>query len=276
MQPFFGYPGGKSRAVKQIIKVLGLDMQKYDRIVEPFCGGGAFTLGTLGNQRAWLNDLDHDLMCLWQAVIRYPEDLCEAIQGARIKASDFYRLQAKLLSGLPKVERRDAVVRRALDKLVVHKISFSNMGEMSGSPVGGRKQTGKWKFDCRWKPDLICKRVMQTSELLSSAYVSDWTFPQVMKYATPRDFFFVDPPYVEAGKKCYKHSFTLDDHVRLAEYLKRLPCDWTLTYDYHPHVLGLYKWATIYDLEFNYFMSSAYRAGETMKVGKELLITRKR
>jgi site-specific DNA-adenine methylase len=71
-------------------------MRKYERIVEPFCGGAAFTLG-VGPQRAWLNDLDHDLYCLWRSVVTYPEDLCGLVQAAKIKPSDFYSLRAKLL-----------------------------------------------------------------------------------------------------------------------------------------------------------------------------------
>jgi DNA adenine methylase len=261
--------------VRRIVETLDFDVTKYKRIVEPFSGGGAFTLGVLGDQRGWLNDLDHDLYCLWRAVVWYPEALCDAVRAAKVEASDFYRLQEKLLTSRPRVERRDAVVRRAVDKLIVHKISFSNMGEMSGSPVGGRNQTGKWKFDCRWKPDLICKRIMAASELLSNTSVTNWNYIKVLEYAQARDFYFVDPPYVDAGTKCYKHSFTLNDHAQLAERMQRLKCDWAITYDYHPRILELYSWANVYDLEFKYFMSSAYRSGEKMKVGKELLITRK-
>jgi DNA adenine methylase len=148
------------------------------------------------------------------------------------------------------------------------------MGEMSGSPVGGKNQTGKWKFDCRWKPDLICNRIRKVSEALTGAVVTNRTYAQVLQHTSARDFCFVDPPYVEAGAKCYKHSFTITDHSRLAAYMKNLKCDWAVTYDYHPRILELYDWAKVYSLEFNYFMSSAYRAGGKMKVGKELLITR--
>jgi DNA adenine methylase len=170
--------------------------------------------------------------------------------------------------------RKAAIIARALEKLIVHKISFSNMGEKAGSPVGGKKQTGKWKFDCRWNPNGICKNIGKASLILKDAKVTRREYPKVLADAREGDLFFVDPPYVDAGGKCYKHSFMLKDHIQLAEMLGSLPCAWVLTYDYHPLILNLYsKFAHIYDLEFNYFMSSAYRTGETMKVGKELLIT---
>ncbi|RLB69024.1 MAG: hypothetical protein DRH04_05970 [Deltaproteobacteria bacterium] len=62
------------------------------------------------------------------------------------------------------------------------------------------------------------------------------------------------------------------DHAVLADMLRFAKFDWALTYDYHPSIMELYSWASVYDLEFKYFMSSAYRSGGKMKTGKELLI----
>jgi DNA adenine methylase len=147
------------------------------------------------------------------------------------------------------------------------------MGEMSGSPVGGKNQTGAWKYDCRWKPDLICKRIREVAEALRGCGLSAWDYQTVLAHARDDEFVFIDPPYVDAGAKCYKHSFTPEDHVTLAQRVRKLKCSWAITYDYHPLVVELYApWAEVYDLEFKYFMSSAYRAGEAMKTGKELLI----
>jgi DNA adenine methylase len=274
MQPLFGYPGGKSRAVKKIVETLDLDLSKYRQVVEPFCGGAAFTLGTLPQGgEGWLNDMDFDLMALWMSIVHFPDALCDAVTSAKIEAEDFYRLREKLLKPRKQVTRKDAVVRCALDKLIIHKISFSNMGEMSGSPVGGKNQTGAWKFDCRWKPDLICKRIKDASELLEGVCLTNWDYQTVFRWLRKDDFVFIDPPYVDAGAKCYKHSFTMANHVALAKAVKSLRCEWAITYDYHPSIVEMYSWADVYDLEFKYFMSSAYRSGETMKVGKELLIT---
>lgn len=274
MQPIFGYPGGKSRAVKCIVKTIGFDLDQYARVAEPFCGGAAFTLGVLNpNGNALLNDMDADLMALWTAIIFHTDHLCEAVMNAEVKASDFYSLKEKFLKPHRPVNRRDAVVKRALEKLIVHKISFSNMGEMSGSPVGGKNQTGAWKFNCRWKPELICKRILKASQLLRGVNLSCVSYFKVFQHLRRDDFTFIDPPYVDAGSKCYKHSFSIDDHVELSKRVRKIKGEWALTYDYHPLILDLYSWANIYDLEFKYFMSSAYNKGETMKVGKELLIT---
>lgn len=270
MQPFFGYPGGKSRAYQRIVKTLNLDLRKYTRIVEPFCGGGSFSLQS-EHPQIWLNDIDADLFCLWESVVKYPDDFCRAIENVKIYVDDFYRLQNKLLEKHSIPKDKKSIVNRALDKLIVHKISFSNMGEKSGSPVGGKNQTGKWKFDCRWNVKGICKNIRKASKILENAAITCLPYEKVFSDAKDSDLFFIDPPYFGSGKKCYKHSSM--DHIDLSSCVKKLPCDWAVTYDTHEKVLEMYDWANVYDLEFNYFMSSAYNKGKCMKTGKELLVT---
>lgn len=272
MQPVFGYPGGKSRDVKKIMEVLDLDLSQYSQVVEPFCGGASFSLSCEGKS-IWLNDIDSDLYCLWRSIISYIDDLEAVVRSANIKSDDFYVLRNKLRAGGKRPTSRTEVVARGLEKLIIHKISYSNMGEMSGSPVGGKNQTGKWKFDCRWNPDNICKSLRKAHERLWDAELTCLHYEAVLGGCGPDRLVFVDPPYVDAGSKCYKHSFDIADHIILADMLRQAEYKWVLTYDYHPKILELYSWANIYDLEFKYFMSSAYRSGKDMKVGKELLIT---
>jgi DNA adenine methylase len=147
------------------------------------------------------------------------------------------------------------------------------MGEMSGSPVGGRHQTGAWKFDVRWNVGSICGKIRKAAQKIEHWDVTCIDYGKVLSSLRRHDFVFVDPPYVEAGGKCYKHSFDDGLHGKLAERLKRLKQPWALTYDDCAMIHELYDWARISDLSFKYFMSSAYRSGQEMKQGKEVLIT---
>lgn len=276
MKSFFGYPGGKSRAAKKIIERADLNGTSFGTYIEPFAGGFSFGLSCLGYDgveadRVLINDLDADIYCLWVAAIDYTEEFCEMIMGHYPTVDDFYVLRDKLKKRRPFPQQKKTILHRALDKLVVHKISYSNMGEMSGSPVGGKNQTGDWKFDCRWNQKSICQAIWRVAKKLEGTEVSCLPYDRI-RY--PSDsLVFVDPPYVEAGKKCYKHSFTESDHIKLARWLDSADFMWVVTYDTHPLILDLYQDWNIYDLEFNYFMSSAYRSGKEMKIGKELLIT---
>ncbi|MFM7883717.1 MAG: DNA adenine methylase, partial [Microcystis panniformis] len=62
------YPGGKSRAIKQILPQIPVNIREYR---EPFFGGGSvfFAVKQLFGQQIktyWINDLNYDLYCFWQ------------------------------------------------------------------------------------------------------------------------------------------------------------------------------------------------------------------
>jgi len=82
MQPFFGYPGGKSKTAKKIFNTLNLSQFGGVRqFVEPFAGG--FSMGLYCapelDAKAWINDFDRDLYCLWVAVIDHTEQFCDCL-----------------------------------------------------------------------------------------------------------------------------------------------------------------------------------------------------
>ncbi|KKL03797.1 hypothetical protein LCGC14_2622550, partial [marine sediment metagenome] len=77
---------------------------------------------------------------------------------------------------------------------------------------------------------------------------------------------YLDPPYFEKGGQCYKHSFSEEDHVRLATALRDTHHQWVLSYDDCPEVRDLYSFARIQELPVNYSI-----AGSVPNV--ELLIT---
>lgn len=272
MKPFVGYPGGKSRAAKNIIDKVSchFDKQQY---VEIFAGG--FSLG-LSILDVWkptihINEYDPDMYSLWYMVLNRPEEMCDLVRAANVSPESFYKLREKLLCKRP--FRVCEIAERAIDKLVIHKLSFSNMGEMSGSPVGGKSQTGKWKFDCRWNVGSICRAILKTHTYVKGARLTRKSFEKLVPHIKEDSLVYLDPPYVVAGGKCYKHSFTKEQHILLAEMLRDAKFTWFLTYDCDDLILDLYDWAFISDLNFKYFMSSAYRSNKDMKVGNELFIS---
>jgi DNA adenine methylase len=271
MQPFVGYPGGKSRAAKTIKAAIGQHLNGAG-YCEPFAGGFSFGLSILEDwaPKVWINEFDPDMYSLWYMVLNNPDDLCRRIHRARITPETFYTLRKRILGR--GALSKDEIPQRALEKLIIHKISFSNMGEMSGSPVGGRHQTGEWKFDVRWKPDLICRSIRKTSDFLAGARLTGWSYERILDNVSSDYLLYLDPPYVDAGKKCYKYAFDETAHRELAVRLKGLKCRWFMTYDNDPLVHELYTWANVSPLSFKYFMSTAYRTQGTMKHGNELLV----
>ena len=97
---------------------------------------------------------------------------------------------------------------------------------------------------------------MKTLKKLQKVTLSSKDFETVIYDASDAAFLFIDPPYFNADQdKFYAHSFSHDDHMRLANLLRehRNRLKFLITYDNTDEVRSLYTWATgIYDKEWNY------------------------
>jgi DNA adenine methylase len=63
------FPGGKSKAIKQIIQHLPENLAKYTEYREPFSGGGSMFIylkQTYPKLDIWINDLNHELYLFWK------------------------------------------------------------------------------------------------------------------------------------------------------------------------------------------------------------------
>jgi DNA adenine methylase len=61
-------------------------------------------------------------------------------------------------------------------------------------------------------------------------------------YDRPDSFFYLDPPYRAKASKSYRHSFTDDDHLALAETLTRVVRGrWMLSYNDDAFIRKLYR-----------------------------------
>ncbi len=275
MKSFFGYPGGKSRLAARLEKEgFFKSLTPISFYAEPFVGGfsmGLTLLKAFGPFPVWLNDVDQDVTALWRAVLRHTDEFCAKIETTKVTLGMFSEIQKRLLN---KQAPRGSLLNHALDKLIIHKLSYSNMGEMASTPVGGNNQKGKkWKFDVRWNTKSICQSIRRVAETIGGRFEIDhYSVFDLLSKMPANALVYLDPPYVEAGKKCYKHFFTEEDHRRLRDYLIGVKkWRWFMTYDNAELVRNLYP--RYKEISLNYQMSSAYRAGQALKPNTELLIT---
>lgn len=94
------------------------------------------------------------------------------------------------------------------------------------------------------------------SRKLQGVEITNEDFAQIIVHAPDDTFLFVDPPYFNADQdKFYTHSFTREDHLRLARLLREHSSrlKFLLTYDDSPEVRDLYHWSSqIVEKEWNY------------------------
>lgn len=276
---FFRYPGGKKRLARAILPIIfdQLDDGRQYEYVEPFFGGGAIGFSVIPSfldiKRAWLNDIDQNLFCVWNAVLFYPEELKEQIIRFKPKVEDFYIYKKQLLSQCKEFIKEE-ILKRAFMKIVIHQISFSGLGVKSGSPLGGRTQNSKYKIDCRWNPKRLIKKIDETRKILlrvplKYSIFTDFDFKKVLENVDEYSFLYLDPPYFKKGEGLYQHVFSVEDHLHLSSLLQETEARWVLSYDNCEEVRRLYSWANISDLKTTYTVNSSSTRKDT-----ELIITR--
>jgi DNA adenine methylase len=286
---FVRYPGGKSKLRDQITKRLAEQAEHCGlQYREPFFGGGSIGLKLLCDNpditQIWINDKDIGIACLWTAVIRYPEEFKDRVLDFTPSVAAFHELRDELIGVSEMPKRRGKIVDIGFKKLAVHQMSYSGLGTTSGGPLGGEKQNSRYKIDCRWSPNYICKKVdiLHTRFGAITVYDDGCTnldFADLITDTRHDSLLYLDPPYFEKGNDLYQHGFDLKDHERLAEALRNTTHAWVLSYDDCPEVHELYDgWASVEPLDVKYSITATKdkETGERMSRTKaELLICSK-
>jgi len=274
MRPLFRYPGGKAKLARYILPKLKqlAENSGCTWFCDPFTGGGAIALGYLGtappNQYVWLNDADNGISCIWDTILNHPHDLKLWVQHYQPAVADFETFRYEL-DATPVLLTESDCLNIACKKLALHQISYSGLGAMAGGPIGGKSQTSAYKVGCRWRPDQICRKIDAMHALLAQhrVVVSCTDFSHFLTDDLAGVTYYIDPPYYQKGEALYKHSFSMDDHQRLATQLHQMKQPWLLSYDDCPEVRALYSWAQIETVDVGYSI-----CGQTRK--RELLVSR--
>lgn len=282
MSSFFRYPGGKSKLSNFILKHLDVYYKNNDlEYREPFFGGGSIGLKFISSnpqwKKIWINDKDVGISDLWTSVIQYPQELKYLVKNFSPSVELFGIYKKELLEHNDTYIEKDKIVQRGFKKLALHQISYSGLGTKSGGPLGGKEQKSKYKIDCRWSPDYICKKIDKLHTLFSKLEIKNnkctsLDFEELIK-CPGNCFLYLDPPYYIKGNELYQNGFTKDDHNRLADLLKSTEHPWILSYDDCEEIRSLYNWAKIKSTAVNYTITAEKVSGKCYSRNKfELLI----
>lgn len=262
------YPGGKTKIYKKV-KNLILDNDFGNRMyVEPFAGGFGIGIGLLSEgivSSAILNDFDLHIYHFWDAVLNNTENLLRLINDTPITLEERAR---------QKQNYKDIDVDPLTDgfaTLFLNRVNFS--GVIKGGPIGGLKQSGDYKIDCRFNKEDVKKKIEHVADLRNKIrlYNKDASYlikMHLMKMKSPM-FLNIDPPYVIKGSQLYTNFFTEGNHLDLQRVIaKYLDANypWIVTYDDCQFIKNLYQ---------DYHMQEyhiTHNAGRTV-YGKEIVIT---
>lgn len=258
------YPGSKAKLVPQIVETLPDEFHAARNPLfrghrdieyrEPFFGSGAMGLEVIANirrqSRVWINDIDPGMFSVWMAVVHHRQELERLVAEFTPTVDAFYQLKES--DG----DITGDVARDALNKIALHRMSYSGFGAMSGSPLGGKNQSSDYTVGCRWSVGAIISAVRRAYSILAPfkerLRITNLHFRDLITDADESCLIYLDPPYYVKGGQLYAHNMSHDEHVELAALLHDTEADWRLSYDDCPEVRSLYEWATFTELEVKY------------------------
>ena len=264
------YPGGKSRALKQILPHVPLNISEFR---EPFVGGGSvfFAIRSLFQDRIksyWINDLNYDLYCFWKEVRDNTPDLVATLRKTHTTTTDGRALFEELTLAKDQLnQHRNALCefQRAVRFFVLNRITFSGIVDS-----GGYSQSA---YEKRFTDSSI-ERVKNISPYLSGTKITNDDYAEALFQDGDNVFIFLDPPYWKATEsKLYGVRGTLHttfDHAQFAENMRKCQHKWLITYDDSPVIRDLFAFAEIQEWTLQYGMNN-YRKTSAAK-GDELFI----
>jgi DNA adenine methylase len=257
------YPGGKSRAITQILKYLPLSFKEYR---EPMVGGGALFLylkqTNYGIMKYWINDINIDLYTFWAQAQRNNQALVNQIEKLLHEFSD----GKELFSFLRDDSRQFNEIELAARFFILNRITFSGTTDSGGY--------SSQAFHKRLTPSSI-KRLEEVEALLHDTRISNHDYQVLIDSPGEEVFLFLDPPYFSATKSLlYGKNGNLHrsfDHERFANSMRNCNHKWLITYDDSTYIRDLFTFAHIYEWKLMYGMNNVGKS--STKAGRELFIS---
>lgn len=232
MRSPFRYPGGKTWLVPIIRQWLGSRSPRPREFIEPFAGGGTVGLTVAFERladRVLLVELDDDVAAVWRTI------LCGDAEWLADKISSFQPTPESVRNVLE--ASHTSVREKAFATIIRNRV---NRGGILAPGAGLMKlgENGKG-LASRWYPKTLCRRILAIAALRDRiAFVRGDGLAAMRDDAGRTDVaFFVDPPYVVAGRRLYRHNAV--DHERLFQIASGVRGDMLMSYDDTAHIRAL-------------------------------------
>ncbi|MBF0377444.1 MAG: DNA adenine methylase [Desulfamplus sp.] len=255
------YPGGKSRAVELISKLV----PQFDEFREPFVGGGSLFIylkQKFPQRKFWINDIYTNLFLFWNQCQSNNQELINQVTKWKDAYSDGKELHRYLINNINKF----GILEKAAAFFVFNRITFSGTTESGGFSNGA--------FENRFTASSI-ERVKLLEKILPNTIITNTDYQEVVEADGENVFIFLDPPYYSATKSAlYGKNGSLHktfDHKRLAGILKNTRHKWLMTYDDSDYIRKIFSFANIMSWNLTYGMRNVGK--DSNQIGKEVFIS---
>jgi DNA adenine methylase len=185
--PFVKWVGGKRQLMSSIVEHLPESYKDYTYI-EPFIGGGA-VLFHLQPKNAIINDLNDELINVYQVIKTNLDELITDLKKHKNEADYFYEIRGADRNGQLK---NLSAVQRASRVIFLNKTCFNglyrvnNAGEFN-APFGRYKN-----------PNIVNESRLKAVNIFlnkNKIEIKSGDYSEVLKHADKKCFVYLDPPY---------------------------------------------------------------------------------
>jgi len=260
------YPGGKSKLTGFFSNYLKENNLLGTTYIEPYAGGAGVGLGLLINQvvsNIVINDIDRSIYAFWWSILNKTDAFCDKLQHIPISIEE-WKKQKEIQSFKTDVDLFDL----GFSTFYLNRANRS--GIIKAGMIGGWKQDGDYKLDCRFKKQDLIDRIKLISTYADKITIKNEATEDLLDnfltgYNNKEAFIYFDPPYFEKGKKLYTNFYKEEDHILLKNLIQQtVKVPWIMTYDINPFIQNLYSEYRQEVFELNYSAAIKRKSSELM------------
>ena len=235
-KPFLKWAGGKKQIAKCIEINLPPQIRKEKCIknyVEPFLGGGAIFFYLLRNNytigKAYLNDINKDLILTFKVVRDKPEDLIFVLKNHSKMFDEkgknyYYEVRDDFNDSLKNCDYDSSSyesILRASRMIFLNRTCFNGLYRVNKSgrfnvPIGS------------YKNPKICDdvNILNVSEVLQGVTIESKDFCESLNSIEKGAFFYLDPPYLPIKQTSFtsytSEDFGLNEQIKLSKFCEEI------------------------------------------------------
>lgn len=217
-KPFVKWAGGKRQLLSELEDRIPNSFVNYHEL---FVGGGALFYLVYGrhnkSKRYVLNDVNAELMNVYCVVRDRVHELIDKLFNFQNSHSQRFYYEIRARDRDPDFVSAD-IVERAARFIYLNKTAYNGLYRVNAKsqfnvPFGSYDSPNI----CDEANLLLCSKCLQDTELLCG------DFTRVLEHIQPRDFVYLDPPYIPLSETSSftsytSDSFSIDQHLRLREF----------------------------------------------------------
>lgn len=260
------YPGGKGQIYKMIVSILEKNNLIGCTYIEPFAGGAGLAIRLLFENKVnkvVINDIDRSIYAVWYSILYLSDELIEKIKDTEINMDEWYKQKE-----IQKSKNDVSILELGFSTLFLNRTNRS--GIIKAGVIGGKKQNGNYKIDCRFNKEKLIDLIVKISSNKDRIEIYNKDAKEFIDLIKrkKKKFFFIDPPYFNKGKDLYTNFFSENDHIELAKFIKKKLSNQPLliSYDKCPQIEALYNRYNKETILLNYSV-------QNKKKGEELLFS---